>query len=329
MTNPITVIIFSRDRAMQLDAVLHSFFLHCLDASETTQIYIIYKSSSAQHVTQYLRLETDYPTVHFIRQGNFRHDMLNLLNLAPMQSFLSLRYGLACALGALGFRTGTHLDLWMRRWVDTPRLKLIRALILHNPRPGGILFLVDDNIFVGDFHLNPVMQTLSQNPKALGFSLRLGYNTIVSYSANEHQPLPVFSPVNNGFLQFRWVEASHDFGYPLEVSSSLYLNTTITPFLVSVAFRNPNELEAAIASRASIFRESHPILLCFEHSVTFCNPVNIVQSFHPNRAGEHIHYEVDELVQRFERGERVDVHAYSGFVPDGCHQEIPLRFKQT
>lgn len=314
---------------MQLDGVLHSFFLHCLDAAETTQVHVIYKSSSTRYAAQYERLEIDYPTVHFIEQSNFRRDVLNLFNPSPNQPILSLRYQLACVLGALGFRTGIRPDLWVRRWLDTPRLKLSNSLIPRSPTPGGILFLVDDNIFVGDFLLDPMMQILCQNLKALGFSLRLGRNTNISYSANEPQPLPVFSPVCEGILQFRWVEASHDFGYPLEVSSSLYLNSPIVPFLASVAFRNPNELEAAIASRTSVFRESHPVLLCFERSVTFCNPVNIVQTFHPNRAGAHIQNDVNELSKRFERGERVDVHAYSGFVPNGCHQEIPLRFKQT
>ena len=325
----INTILFSKDRAMQLDAVLHSFFLHCLDATETTQLYVIYKSSSARHAAQYQRLETDYPAVRFIRQGKFRRDLLNLLNSAPTPSFLRLCYQLACALGAASFRTGHRLDLCMRRWVDTPRRKLIHALIPRDFTPGGTLFLVDDNIFVSDFRLNPMIQALCQNPKTLGFSLRLGHNTIVSYAANEPQSLPGFSLVSDNILQFRWVEARHDFGYPLEVSSSLYLNRSIAPLLASVAFRNPNELEAAIASRTSVFRESHPVLLCFERSVTFCNPVNIVQSFHPNRTGEHVQYGVDEPLKRFERGERVDVQAYSGFVPNGCHQEVELFFKRT
>jgi hypothetical protein len=67
--------------------------------------------------------------------------------------------------------------------------------------------------------------------------------------------------------------------------------------------------------------------MCFEQSVTFCNPVNIVQTLYPNRVGEHIYYSVEELLERFERGERIDIQAYNGFVPNACHQEVSLHFK--
>jgi hypothetical protein len=190
----------------------------------------------------------------------------------------------------------------------------------------AILFLVDDNLFTRNFSLATALTALSQDATALGFSLRLGYNTTYCYANKHPQSLPKFSTQAEHVLRFDWPGAEGDFGYPLEVSSSIYLVSTLMPFLVTNHFRNPNELEGAIASRAAVFRQTHPRLLSFEQSVTFCNPINVVQTFHPNRVGEHVHYSVDALLDRFERGERVDVEAYNGFTPNACHQEVPLHF---
>jgi hypothetical protein len=67
--------------------------------------------------------------------------------------------------------------------------------------------------------------------------------------------------------------------------------------------------------------------LCFETSVTFCNPVNMVQQSYPNRAGQSVAFNVGDLAKRFERGERIDVTVLNGFVPNACHQEVNFRFK--
>lgn len=316
---------FSKDRAMQADAVLSSFFLHCLDAAEIAQIHVIYKTTSEAHQAQYQQLAQTYPKVSFIQQSNFRADMLNLIN--PYTANHPL-YQLAGFLGRLRFRAGTQAAKIMHRIIDIPRYKIIRAILPSIIYPQGILFLVDDNLFVRDFSLQPAMNTLNKNPNALGFSLRLGCNTTYCYTLNKNQPAPPFSRPEPGMLQFRWVEALYDFNYPLEVSSSIYLETTILPLLLSAVFGNPNELENAIASRKSFFSRSNPVLLCFEQSVTFCNPINLVQSTHSNRAGEQYPYNIDTLLYKFEQGERVDVKAYNNFTPNACHQEVKLYFNQ-
>lgn len=319
----IKTIVFSRDRVMQLESVLHSFFLHCQDAAETAQVHVIYKSTSVRHTAQYQQLARDYPMVNFLCQSNFRADVLGLLNPYPANCLL---YRLLVTFGALGFNLGTRLDRFMRRFVDAPRYRLMHTLLPHITFPSGVLFLVDDNLFVRDFSLQSVLRTLTENSDAIGFSLRLGRNTTYCYSKEQPQPTPPFLESASNFLKFNWLGASCDFGYPLEVSSSVYLDSVIAPFLASITFSNPNEMESAMASRASIFRQSHPNLLSFERSVTFCNPVNLVQSFHPNRAGEQYQYSVDDLLERFECGERINVQVYSGFVPNACHQEAPLYF---
>jgi hypothetical protein len=326
---PLKAILFSRDRAMQADACLRSFFLHCVDAEDTVKLTVLYKASSPRHASQYERLATDYTAVKFMLQRNFRADVLQWLNPYPAHSSASRLYRYLSLAGALSFRPGSFLEKGQRHLIGAFQWKFTRALLPRLSRlASNLLFLVDDNLFVSDFVLQYATQALRENRDAIGLSLRLGQNTTYSYPDDKEQSLPAFIDLQNGFLKYSWEGTSYNFRYPLEISSSLYPETFLVPLLTSIAFHNPNELEAAMAMRAGYFRFSHPSLLCYRHSVTFCDPVNVVQSVFPNRAGERIRYPVNDLLERFDRGERVDVNAYIGFVPNSCHQEVDLVFRK-
>ncbi len=193
-----------------------------------------------------------------------------------------------------------------------------------------VLFLVDDNIFVRDFEVKDAIDALDSIEDAIGFSLRLGTNTTYCYMLNRAQALPQFQSgqfqrVGNRSMKFDWTTAECDFGYPLEVSSSVYR----VPDLLGVMqlyYRNPNTLELMLDKNKHLFRENRKSLLCFERSVTFCNPVNMVQTMWINRAGGESDYSAGKLADMFDKGLRVDVKAYSGFVPNSCHQEVVLKF---
>jgi hypothetical protein len=143
------------------------------------------------------------------------------------------------------------------------------------------------------------------------------------------QSLPEFSAVLPNILKYTWTTAELDFAYPLEISSSLYLGKVIAPVIMSMAFGNPNELEARIATRSFIYKRRFPELMCFDQSVTFCNPINIVQtSYGNNRVDAQFNWSVDRLAELFAEGNRINVDLFDGFVPNACHQEVGLEFKQ-
>ncbi|MBM4137625.1 MAG: hypothetical protein FJ241_12465 [Nitrospira sp.] len=210
-------LLFSKERALQLEATLHSFFLHCKDADQA-QIRVLFTTSTTIHENQYKQLKNNFAQsefLQFIREQNFYSDTIALL--APSDY---------------------------------------------------VLFLTDDNIFVRDFSLSEIIESLQKHPDALGFSIRLGRNTTYCYPLDKAQRLPDFQPVGKGIQKYNWTNAEYDFGYPLEVSSSLYRVEDILPFIVQLPFRNPNTLEALMAERCALFREKMPSLLCFEQSAT-------------------------------------------------------------
>ena len=192
-----------------------------------------------------------------------------------------------------------------------------------------VAFLVDDNLFVRGFSWDDAVEGLRRHPDALGVSLRLGINTQYCYALDLPQPLPPLLRGTAALLKFRWTDAACDFAYPLEVSSSLFRSADLARVLPALEFRHPNSLEAALAEQKQRYAARQPYLLCWDASVTFCNPANRVQDDHANRAGESHPCSAAELAERFDQGQRVDVVAYAGYVPRGVHEEVALRFAAT
>jgi hypothetical protein len=210
-------------------------------------------------------------------------------------------------------------------------LQDLLSILSGNPctRSPHLLFLVDDNVFVRSWSIKNVTAYLeSEKDSAIGLSLRLGRNTTFCYSLNKEQEIPPFAEVSPEIMKFKWTEAACDFAYPLEVSSSVYRTEQILPLLLSEAgeVTNPNTLEVFLHEKRRFFAESHPFLLCFNRSVTFCNAINVVQSSFFNRSSNDPHYLAPELLRRFRLGYRIDLHSFSGFEPKACHQVVPFKY---
>ena len=192
----------------------------------------------------------------------------------------------------------------------------------------NVLFVVDDTIFVRPFSVASAAAVLTQDQHVLGFSFRLGRNIDYCYTQNRAQSPPDWRPRADGTLAFRWVGADADFGYPIEVSSSLYRSVDVRPLLKDLRYRNPNTLEAALAGTAGTFSASRPDLACLNVSAAFSAPVNVVQGVFVNRAGDEVPQSAPALAEAFRMGMRLDVEALAGFTTRSPHQEIRLPLKR-
>ncbi len=188
-----------------------------------------------------------------------------------------------------------------------------------------IFFLVDDNLFVRDFSITKIIKYLKQNDSAIGYSLRLGTNTTYCYSLDLPQKLPVFKRTENNFLIYDWTVSEYDFNYPLEISSSILRSIDIIPVVKKTEFVNPNTLESSLDSVKPIFSNYRPNLICSKTSVAFCVPLNKTQTNYNNRSGNNSYYSIENLAKLYENGKRIDIHYYTDFKPDSCHQELELK----
>ena len=273
---------------MQLDACLRTFALNCADDG-SCQKRVIFKCTDSRHAVQYETLRKEHPDVEFIAETDFHQDL---------QSALS------------GFNY--------------------------------VLFMVDDNLCVRRFRLGEIVSTLESDSSAIGFSLRLGRNTTFCYSYKDApQEMPAAEEITlaetdcadaaqestGKILRFPWVGAPYDFGYPMEVSSSVY---RVPEILIAISsgdrIKHPNGLEERLDAEKIRFGPIHPELLCYESSAAFCNPLNVVQFNYLNRAAAGFDSSVSSLMERFDLGYRFDIAGIAGFIPNSCHQEKQMGF---
>jgi hypothetical protein len=292
---------------MQLDCTLRSFLLHCRDV-DSAKISVLYQANGRIHQRQYQQLIHDYTPkfIRFQKQANFKADVVSILLSDAGKNWLKKSF----------FRVGIGVN------------RVLQNASSDKRDAESLLFLVDDNIFVRNFCLADIDQSLSKHPEAAGFSLRLGTNTTYCYPLDQPQALPEFDRVDREILRYQWTAAQYDFAYPLEVSSSAYRKSDIIPLLKTIRFKNPNQLELCLSTLADRFMATQPFLLCYETSVTFCDPVNKVQTKFHNRVGEYQAYTVESLAAKFDAGYRIDIDSYSEFVPNACHQETELVFNK-
>ncbi len=268
----VACVVFSKDRPLQLDALLRSLENNCEDSGEI-RVTTLYVASVAYYAGLYRQVMLDHPSVEFRRETDFRSDVVDSIGQGPY-----------------------------------------------------VLFLVDDSLFVSSFHLRDALNLLERDPGCLGFSLRLGRNTTYCYAQDKPQHVPSFDDTAAPLLVYSWPGTDCDFEYPLELSSSIYRSSDLLPLLKSLDYRNPNTLEAALADRARDLAARLPRLACYERSVALSIPANLVQTAWPNRVSALPELDAMSLARRYERGWRVDVHRYQGFLPNSCHQELDFFF---
>jgi hypothetical protein len=238
------------------------------------------------------------------------------------------------ALKVLYRASDAHMRALYRRVADEhPSVELIEESRFREDLIAALqgapywLLLVDDTLFTLDFRLGDVIERLASTPDLLGFSLRLGRNSTYVYTLDQAQPLPPFDEPAPGMIEWDWTRAQLDFNYPLEVSSSVYRAGELAPLLARMAFSNPNTLEAALAEAAP--QLGLPSRLAgYARAVAFSAPLNLVQQVFANRKSAREEYSAASLAAAYAAGDRIDVAAHAGFVPNACHAEIDLAWRR-
>jgi hypothetical protein len=300
----IRALIFSKDRALQLDLLLRSFYKYISDAPGKATV--LYSSTEGKYERQYKAMAAAYGgSAAFVREKDFRNQVLQIL-AAP-----------AGAVGPPAAAATTGAELRHEREKSATAGNSV------------ILFLVDDTVIIRPRRLEDLASALNAEPKALGYSLRLGRNTSRSYVLGRNQRLPIFEPVRNGTLRYRWPSADGDFGYPLEISSSIYRQEMILALMESIAFQDPNTLESALSLKAPGLARGHPYLLCAPVSMSFSIPANRVQAVFANRSGADPRQSVGNLAAAFDQGKRIDLAPFAEFIPNATHQEMEFRLEPS
>lgn len=204
------------------------------------------------------------------------------------------------------------------------------SLILHVrsllSRYKYVFFQVDDNIVNNVCFVEDALKCL-ETPKVLGFSYRLGKNITYCYMADCPQRLPSFNSCWSPQIQiYIWKEEEHDFGYPLELSSTIYRSEDILQYAAGDI--TVNSFENTLNSHKFDFAKNRPFLCCYDFSRMFSLPSNNVANTPGNRVGTLRYYTEEELASIFDAGKRIKVENFYGIRTTSPHQEFPITFEE-
>lgn len=193
-----------------------------------------------------------------------------------------------------------------------------------------VVFIVDDAIYTSDYSIEEATKMLWGVPSAVGFSLRLGENTTECFAMNIKNDMPKFINITNNIMVFNWAErlGKGDFGFPLEVSSTLYRVRDLLLVMSNSTWKNPNELEGILWANVRAYGYL-PNMLCYKKSLSFCNPINKVYlENNNNRTGIKISYSPELLLEKYENGIRANPEKYYNFITNGCHEEVEFEYME-
>lgn len=200
------------------------------------------------------------------------------------------------------------------------RADLLRMLDADSePR---IVFFTDDGVFLDPFDMDDAVRW---NPRTHVFSLVHGRALRRCFVLDRPQELPPFADPPAGaeeLLCWRWSDGDRgDWSFPLSVDGRVLDRREVSALLRRLDFRNPNTLEIAMQAWAPLFLPRMGLAFPRERLVNV--PANTVQDVCRNRdTGLH---GADELLRRWEAGERIEHEAFRG-MRCGDAETSPYRF---
>ncbi len=188
-----------------------------------------------------------------------------------------------------------------------------------------IMFLTDDNIFYRNCQLTEedIRSVFSCDYKICSLSLRMGLNikTRDGYQVN----IPNVIKYNK--LMFIWNRmnslAGDYWNYPLSVDGHIFKTETITNIINDIErkIKNPNHFEQVLQM---YFFEVGPYMAAPLLSNVVNSPNNRVQNYIENWFGRIFEVSQDELLYKFNEGQRIDLNKLDLTLIHCPHQEIDI-----
>lgn len=253
------IIIFSFNRAIQLDALLTS--LEAYWQAPQYQVDVVYNTSSQDFQKGYELLMK-----RFAPNGNIAfhkeekgcppysiRELVNPYNLKRLYKYPYLRH-------------------------PKTNFRPLTIQLMASSKAEDVMFMTDDSLFISNVDIAPeVFDWLHANPKKRQFSLRIG-------KGMNHQPSSGIQE-RDGILSWNMNEMTSmtNWSYLFSVDAHIYNKKAVLDLFKLYNFCNPNSLEGYIYNmvrRKRMFHEAkafvHPHLLSF--------PINMVQNVEDNES---------------------------------------------
>ncbi len=288
MEDMIKTLIFSKDRACQLDLLLRSLSKH---AEGKMQINVLYTFSNEEFQKGYDKVIEMFPEVTFKKQSAFKADVVEILSVADKYICFFTDDGVMFD----DFSTSTDsldslfndvnpmslsLRLGQNTTVQDPYNNIasktpVRFNVVHNE------FLVWDRRSVGNFEVEEIDGKI--------------YNRY--YACN--------------------------FAMPISLDGHIYRKKYVLPVLRNIVFHCPNTMEVGMGKAPSNMYPNS-MMSCLPNSIVVNSPNNKVQDKFGTMAGELFPLSTEELNESFLSGKRLNMDRVYRSEIKGCHQELNM-----
>jgi hypothetical protein len=282
-------IIFSMDRALQLEGLLRSYYEY---VCRPGAIHILYRTSSAAHQRAYeevlaLYRDRDLSATRQVDRSTFRAQLLEVLASVRANKVFFL----------------VDDDLFVERLDLADFASLDTRFYVPSLRMGENL------------SRSYTQQREQQLPVLSPFfpTDRVVPSASVPLVADHPEPM----------LSWSWSEGELDWAYPVSVDGHLYTTQEIRVLAELTAFDSPNTFESNLQRYARLFMHRRGV--CFQKSRLVNIPWNRVQS---DIANIHGNVDAEKLLQFWNEGMRLDVGSFFGIRNVSAHQEFPLRLSR-
>lgn len=285
----ITSIIFSKNRACQLDLLLRSIQQNLPNFQE---IFVLYHYTTSEFAVGYEKLINKFPNFSFVPQTDFEQNTRTLLNLVGDVS--GNKY--VC------FFVDDNI-IYRKCDLDNT---CIDALFCETPELTCFTLRLGANTVIQD-----------------------QYNNIPTVFPQKTYHLSDFfggwKLENEKLLFWDWttVKVFGDFGYPFSVDGHIYKVSDLLP-LLNYEFDTPNAFEGRFDKNTF----STNLMGCFEQSVLVNNPLNIVGSSN-NNAGLYWGHTLEELNQKYLDGYQISLNSIMEKKIFAAHQEIEIEYEKV
>ena len=269
-TADIAIIVFSKDRPVQLEALLRSankFF------RGNCTWFILWRASCKKYSEVYTTIasENRAQNFHFVQECDFKTDLLGIL------------------------KTSQHL---------------------------GLIFLVDDLIFVNNFDASAF---LGLDPLFEIASLRHWPGLSYCQPQSLRSPPPTLKLSRNiPWFLYSWGEALGDWSMPVSMDGHLFLRSEILRLIHHLKFKAPNSLEKSLGD----FR------YLFKYRTGLCMPKPIIRNFAFNRVQSENEdfpcgsWSADQMLEKWLTGWQLDIDALAGLDAQSCHIDVEPIFER-
>lgn len=278
-------IVFSMDRALQLDALLSSY-RECV--RHPAPLHVLYRATTAEHRDAYASVLAEHAqaiagAVEQRSRETFRPQLLEILDGVKSEHVFFL-------VDDNLFTERFDLDDLLR--VDTRRA-------IPSFRHGA----------------NLAWSYVVQKPQPLPPLYRWNGSPAAQPEADSR----LAQDNRDDLICWRWSDGVHEWAYPLSVDGHLFATTEVRILASQAAFDSPNTFEGSLQEFANLYLPR--LGVCYRKSRMVNIPWNKVQS---DVANFHGSMHQNDLLRAWQRGMRLDYRAFLGVDNESAHQEFDL-----